>query len=61
MNDALFHHRNTPYICYCAAGFRSSIATSLLNQQGFNARDIYGGFAAISVFNPELTTNGKVA
>ncbi|XP_065911105.1 uncharacterized protein [Dysidea avara] len=52
--------KNTPYICYCAAGYRSSIATSLLNQHGFKAMDIYGGFAAISVFNPELTTTGKV-
>ena len=53
-------NRNTSYICHCASGYRSTIATSLLNRLGFKVQDIYGGFAAISVFNPELTTSGQV-
>lgn len=39
--------RNGPLLLYCAGGYRSSIAASLLQQQGFNhVSEIAGGIAA---------------
>jgi rhodanese-related sulfurtransferase len=39
--------RNRPLLVYCAGGFRSSIAASLLQQQGFDrVSEIAGGMAA---------------
>lgn len=35
--------KNNDYIVYCHAGPRSSVATYLLNQQGFNAFSLKGG------------------
>ena len=43
------------------SGYRAAIATSILKRAGFKVRDINGGFAAISVYAPDLTTTGKVA
>jgi hydroxyacylglutathione hydrolase len=39
--------RDRPLLVYCAGGYRSSIATSLLQQQGFtHVSEIAGGLAA---------------
>jgi rhodanese-related sulfurtransferase len=39
--------RNGHFVMYCAAGYRSMIAASLLEQQGFtNYSDLIGGYAA---------------
>lgn len=39
--------KNRPLLVYCAGGYRSSIAASLLQRQGFsNVSEIAGGFAA---------------
>lgn len=40
---------DTPFVLYCAGGYRSMIAASLLRQRGYNNfSDIIGGFAAIA-------------
>ena len=52
--------RNKSYIAFCLGGFRSTIATSILNKLGFKVQDVIKGFASISVNAPELTTTGKV-
>ena len=54
-------HRETEYITFCVSGYRSATAVSLLRREGYKARDIYGGFAAVSVYEPELTTTGQVS
>lgn len=51
--------KDTKYICYCKSGYRSSAATSILDKLGFDACDLYGGFAAISTYAPKLTTKGE--
>lgn len=48
------------YIAYCSTGYRSVIASSILSASGYNVVDVYGGFAAVSVYHPELTTTEKV-
>lgn len=48
------------YIVYCSSGYRSLIGASILRANGINAVDLFGGFAAISVYAPELTTTEKV-
>ena len=35
--------KNTPYICYCGTGRRSSAAAFLLVQKGFQASVLNGG------------------
>lgn len=52
--------KSTDYIAFCVSGYRSAIATSLLRRAGFKVRDVYGGFAAISVYAPSHTTSGSV-
>jgi rhodanese-related sulfurtransferase len=32
------------YVVYCLGGFRSTITTSIMRQQGLNAVDIVGGY-----------------
>jgi glyoxylase-like metal-dependent hydrolase (beta-lactamase superfamily II)/rhodanese-related sulfurtransferase len=42
-----------PTVVYCASGFRSSIAASVLRAQGFaDVSDLLGGYAAWSVLTP---------
>ena len=52
--------RSKKYIAFCSTGYRSVIASSFLRSFGFDVVDIYGGFAAVSVSAPQLTTTGKV-
>ena len=33
-------------VCYCRSGFRAQIATDLLNAQGYNAKNLVGGYKA---------------
>lgn len=54
-------NRDTEYIAFCVAGYRSAIAASVLRDQGYKVTDIRGGFAAISVYAPRLTTTGAVS
>ena len=54
-------HRSTEYVAFCVSGYRSAIATSILRKAGFTVRDVYGGFAAVSVFASSHTTSGKVS
>ena len=37
------------------------IGASLLRSKGFDVLDVYGGFAAISVYAPNLTTSEAVS
>ncbi len=48
------------YLTFCTSGYRAAIASSILKEAGFKVRDIRGGFAAVSVYAPELTTSEKV-
>jgi hydroxyacylglutathione hydrolase len=43
--------KDRPLIVYCAGGYRSSIAASLLQQRGFSVSEIAGGFAAWEAAN----------
>jgi rhodanese-related sulfurtransferase len=52
--------KSTQYIVYCSTGYRSVIGSSIMRERGLNTIDIYGGFASISVYSPELTTSGKI-
>lgn len=52
--------KDRKYIAFCTSGYRSVIASSILRSKGYNVVDVHGGFAAISVYNPETTTTGKV-
>jgi hydroxyacylglutathione hydrolase len=39
-----------PTVVYCAGGYRSSVAASLLRQRGFaDVSDIVGGYGALDV------------
>lgn len=38
--------RDTPLLLFCAGGYRSSIAASLLEARGFSVRELAGGLAA---------------
>ena len=58
-NEANKLSKDKKYICYCKSGFRSSTAVSLLEGMGYHASDIFGGFAAISTYAPNLTTKGE--
>ena len=41
--------KSNQYLIYCAGGYRSMIACSLLKEKGYNnIKNIYGGFNAIS-------------
>ena len=51
--------KDKKYICYCKSGFRSSTAVSLLEGMGYHASDVFGGFAALSTYAPNLTTKGE--
>ena len=51
--------KDKKYICYCKSGFRSSTAVSLLEGMGYQASDLFGGFAALSTYAPSLTTKGE--
>lgn len=53
-------NKDQKYIAFCAGGFRSTIAASILKSKGFKVQDVDKGFAAISVTSPLLTTTGKV-
>ena len=54
-------YRGRKYIAYCTSGYRSVIASSILRAEGFDVVDVYGGFAAVSVYAPQITTTGKVS
>lgn len=53
-------NKDQKYIAFCAGGFRSTIAASILKARGFKVQDVDKGFAAISVTSPLVTTTGKV-
>jgi rhodanese-related sulfurtransferase len=36
----------TPLLLFCAGGYRSSIAASVLESRGFDVRELAGGIAA---------------
>jgi rhodanese-related sulfurtransferase len=45
--------RDERVVIHCAGGYRSSIAASILMQQGFtNVEDLIGGFAAFDARGP---------
>ena len=52
--------RSKRYLAFCSTGYRSIIAISILRASGINAVDVFGGFAAASVYAPDLTISGKV-
>ncbi len=47
-------------MAFCKSGYRSIIGSSILRAEGYDVRDIFGGFAVISVNYPEMTTTKKV-
>lgn len=48
--------KDKPFIIYCAGGYRSMIAASILKQNGFNNfKDVMGGFAEIKKTNISRT------
>ncbi|MFI7535818.1 rhodanese-like domain-containing protein [Streptosporangium sp. NPDC049376] len=48
--------RDRPLVLHCAGGHRSSIAASLLRQQGFqDVSDVLGGWAALALLNTPAT------
>eukprot|EP00731_Ephydatia_muelleri_P022012 Em0014g603a len=52
--------KSKTYVAFCAGGYRSGIASSILRAEGFKVVDIFGGFAAISTYEPAVTTTGVV-
>ena len=52
--------KSKTYVAFCAGGYRSGIASSILRAEGFKVVDIFGGFAAISTYEPEVTMTGVV-
>ena len=55
-----FIHRSQKYVAMCKSGYRSIIGASILRAGGYDATDVFGGFASISVYNPEITTTKEV-
>ena len=49
------------YIAYCSSGYHSVIGSSVLRLNGFDVVDIVGGFAAISVYAPNMTMTEAVS
>ena len=48
--------KSKPYYIYCAGGYRSMIACSLMKKNGFsNVIDIYGGYNEIKKINSNIT------
>ncbi len=48
-------NKNGRYAIYCAGGYRSMIATSLLKRNGFeHILNIDGGINNVKTMNPEL-------
>lgn len=48
--------KSKPYYVYCAGGYRSMIACSLMKKNGFsNVVDIYGGYTEIKKINSNIT------
>jgi len=48
--------KSKQYYVYCAGGYRSMIACSLMKKNGFsNVVDIYGGFTEIKKINSNIT------
>ena len=44
--------KSKSYSIYCAGGYRSVIAASILMSEGFkNVKNIYGGFKSIAAIN----------
>ena len=52
--------RTKKYVVLCKSGYRSVIGSSILRAEGYNATDVFGGFASISVKIPEITTTKQV-
>ncbi|MEY4228067.1 MAG: putative molybdopterin synthase sulfurylase MoeB [Actinomycetota bacterium] len=47
--EAKLSDKSQPVVVYCAGGYRSSIAASLLREAGFaDVSDVLGGYAAIA-------------
>mmetsp|Transcript_95109 Transcript_95109/g.254163 ORF Transcript_95109/g.254163 Transcript_95109/m.254163 type:complete len:504 (-) Transcript_95109:371-1882(-) len=46
---------NKSFITYCRGGFRSAVASSVLQAAGFPATDVIGGYAALQGALPDLT------
>lgn len=52
--DALAEHRERPVVVFCAGGYRSSLAASLLRANGFtDVSDVLGGFAAVAALGAD--------
>ena len=46
--DKLSEHKERPVVVFCAGGYRSSLAASLLRANGFSdVSDVLGGYAAV--------------
>jgi len=45
------------FVVYCRGGFRSAVASSILQAAGFTATDVVGGYAALQQALPEQTKN----
>jgi len=48
--------KGTKYVCFCAGGFRSSIAASFLVRAGYDVSDIKYGYPIVALEYRELTT-----
>ena len=55
-SQAADEYKSKKYYVYCAGGYRSMIACSLMKKNGFsNVVDVYGGFTEIKKINSNIT------
>lgn len=53
--------KSNHYIVYCAGGYRSMIAASILKSEGFNVTNLQGGIDQVMKENPELIEISQLA
>ncbi|WP_298210960.1 FAD-dependent oxidoreductase [Ferrimicrobium sp.] len=51
LRDKLHHLGDGPFLVYCAVGLRGHVATMLLSELGFQARNLNGGYRTYTAFN----------
>jgi glyoxylase-like metal-dependent hydrolase (beta-lactamase superfamily II)/rhodanese-related sulfurtransferase len=53
--------KENKYIIYCAGGYRSMMAASIMKREGFDVMNVIGGISQVLKDNPQLVESGQYA